>query len=119
MPAARFETKAGSGSGAGYERWRSWEYRPSTERDGKEDVYVPHHRLLAIVECYSASTPLWAIFADLDGSDVHHENALKWDNRGENIEVVDHREHARRHASRASETATPDASGDLEVPADD
>jgi hypothetical protein len=116
---ARFETKAGSGSGAGYERWRSWEYRPSTERDGKEDVYVPHHRLLAIVECYSATTPLWAIFADLDGSDVHHENGLKWDNRAENIEVVEHGEHAALHASTASETPTPGAGGDLEVTAND
>ena len=119
MPGARFETKAGSGSGAGYERWRSWERRPHTERDGKEDVYVAHHRLLAVVECYAASTPLWAIFADLDGSDVHHENGLKWDNRRENIEVVDHGEHAAMHASTASETPTPDAGGDLEVPADD
>lgn len=54
MPAARFETKVGSGSGAGYERWRSYEYRPSTDPDGKEDVYVAHHRLLAVVECYPA-----------------------------------------------------------------
>ena len=119
MPGARFETKAGSGSGAGYERWRSWERRPHTEREGKEDVYVAHHRLLAVVECYAASTPLWAIFADLDGSDVHHENGLKWDNRGENIEVVDHGEHAAMHASTAPERPTPEAGGVTEVPADD
>ena len=115
MP-VRFETKAGSGTGAGYERWRSWEYRPSTERDGKEDVYVAHHRLLAVVECYAASTPLWAILADLDGKDVHHENELKWDNRPSNLEVVEHGEHSRMHATASR---TPDAEATMEVPADD
>jgi len=118
MP-ARFETKRGSGSGSVYERWRSYEHRPSTERDGKEDVYVAHHRLLAVVECYEISTPLWAIFADLDGKDVHHENGVKWDNRSENIEVVGHGEHAAMHATTVSETTSPDAGGVTEVPADD
>jgi len=113
---ARFETKAGSGTGAGYERWRSWEYRPSTECDGKEDVYVAHHRLLAVVECYAASTPLWAILADLDGKDVHHENELKWDNRPSNLEVVEHGEHSRMHATASR---TPDAEATMEIPADD
>ena len=119
MPGARFETKAGSDSGAGYERWRSYEYRPSTEIEEKEDVYVAHHRLLAVVECYAASMPIGAILRDLDGKDVHHENGVKWDNRPSNIETIDHGEHAAMHASTASETPTPDAGGDLEVPADD
>ena len=119
MSGARFETKPGSDSGSGYERWRSYEFRPSTDVKGKEDVYVAHHRLLAVVECYAASTPLWAILADLDGKDVHHANAVKWDNRPENIETIDHGEHAALHATTASETPTPDAGRVEEVPADD
>jgi len=115
MSGARFETKSGSDSGAGYERWRSYESRPSTPVEGKEDVYVAHHRLLAVVECYAASTPTWAILADLHGKDVHHENGVKWDNRASNIEVVGHGEHARRHAA----SPTPEVTADLEVPADD
>ena len=46
---ARFETKAGADNGAGYERWRSYELRPSTAADGKEEVYVTHHQLLVVL----------------------------------------------------------------------
>lgn len=116
---ARFETKAGSGSGAGYERWRSYEDRRTTEVEGKEDVYVPHHRLLAVVECYAESTPLWAILADLDGKDVHHENGIKWDNRPENIETIEHGAHAALHGGTASRAPTPEATRTNEVAADD
>ena len=49
MSGARFETKPGSDSGASYERWLFYEERPSTPVEGKEDVYVAHHRLLAVV----------------------------------------------------------------------
>ena len=119
MPVARFETKGGDGSGAGYERWRSWERRPSSDVDGKEDVYVPHHRLLAVVECYPETMPIGAILRDLDGKDVHHENSVKWDNRPSNIEVLGHGEHTKLHASTAAATPTPDAGGDRGVPSDD
>ena len=119
MPGARFETKGGDGSGAGYERWRSWERRPSSDVDGKEDVYVPHHRLLAVVGCYADTMRIGAILRDLDGKDVHHENSVKWDNRPSNIEVLGHGEHSKLHASMATATATPDAGGVRGVPADD
>ena len=119
MTGARFETKPGSGTGSGYERWRSYEDRPSTDIEGKEDVYVAHHRLLAVVECYAASTPLWAILADLDGKDVHHKNGVKWDNRPSNIEPIEHGAHSALHGSEAAATPTPDAGTETEVPADD
>ena len=114
----RFETKAGAGSGAGYERWRSYELRPSTATDGKEDVYVAHHRLLAVVECYPSTMSLEAILRDLDGKDVHHRNGIKWDNHSSNLEPIDHGEHAKLHAAMVS-TPTPSAGGVSEVPAGD
>ncbi|QLG62862.1 hypothetical protein [Halorarum salinum] len=98
---ARFETKGGHGSGAGYERWRSYEFRPHTPRRGKEDVYVPHHRLLAVVACYPPDMPIEDILADLDGKDVHHsspevegDRGVKWDNRPSCLHVIDHAEHS-------------------------
>lgn len=114
---ARFETKPGAGSGAGYERWRSYEMRPSTAAEGKEDVYVAHHRLLAVVECYPSQMSIEAILRDLDGKDVHHRNGIKWDNRPSNLEPIDHGEHSRLHASSVSTPAA--VASRVEVPADD
>ena len=95
QPYARFEhAKPGDGSGAGYERWRSTEHRPHTPGDRREDVYVAHHRLLAVVECYPLEMPLSEILDDLSEKDVHHANGVKWDNRPGNIEPVEHARHA-------------------------
>lgn len=81
-------------SGAGYERWRSYEFRPHTARQGKEDVYVPVHRLTAVVSCFDSGTPLSCIFETLDGADVHHESGIPFDNRPDNLTVVDHGTHS-------------------------
>lgn len=71
LKAATFDTHH-----KGYERWRS----------GKD--YVAHHRLLAVVK-YGLQ--------GIRGKDVHHKNGISWDNRIENIEVVDPDEHQRHH----------------------
>jgi hypothetical protein len=57
-------------TGGGYERVRSYEYRPHTARQGKEDVYASIHRLCAVAWCF----PDGATAADIDlrGKDVHH-----------------------------------------------
>ncbi|WP_435073496.1 hypothetical protein [Halorubrum sp. HHNYT27] len=52
-------------SGAGYERWRSTEHRPYTATSGREDVYVAHHRLPAVVECYPVDEPIESVLDDL------------------------------------------------------
>lgn len=98
---ARFETKAGTGTGAGYERWRSKEHRPHTPGTASEDVYVAHHRLLAVVACYPADMAVADILAHMADKDVHHDApevdpdaGVKWDNRPEAIRVVEHGRHA-------------------------
>ncbi|WP_245626064.1 HNH endonuclease [Haloparvum sedimenti] len=64
----------------GYEFWQS------RTKDGLKHLYV--HRLLAVSE-YG--------FDAVCGQVVHHKNEVKWDNRAENIEVMDTREHTRLH----------------------
>lgn len=73
---ARFETRCD-----GYERWRSWD-----SEDGNQYVLV--HRLLAVAE-YG--------FKVVDGKHVHHRNGVQFDNRPENLELLDPSEHHRGH----------------------
>lgn len=109
QPYATFETKPRAwlpnqerwDSGGGYERWRSYEYRPHTLGGRKEDVYAPHHRLLAVVACYPLEMPLSEILDDLHGKDVHHTMGVEWLNFGESpnfdepgLEVIDHGRHS-------------------------
>lgn len=108
---ATFETKpsviysdGSRDSGGGYERWRSTERREYTPGDRREDVYVYHHRLLALVSCYPLDMPLEQIFEDLRGGDVHHESGVEWDNRPDNLSVLDHGEHSSVTASAPSRT---------------
>lgn len=107
-PWARFETKPSPvysdgtrDSGGGYERWRSYEHRPETRGTNKEDVYVAHHRLLAVVACYPADMPVGEILADLHGKDIHHtapeadgDRGVEWDNRPACLQVISHGRHA-------------------------
>lgn len=50
--------------------------------------YVAVHRLLAVAEFG---------FDAVSDNIVHHKNGLKWDNRRENIELMEHNEHASHH----------------------
>lgn len=118
---ARFETKPGSRSG-GYERWRSYEFRAHTPGSGKEDVYLYHHRLLALLN-FPLSMPISECLQEMSGSDVHHENGIKWDNRPDNLTLLDHGEHARLTNSAPSQAEqrafAEDARGGLDEPGGD
>jgi len=35
-----------------------------------------------------------------NGYDVHHQNEVQWDNRPENLEVIEHGEHRKKHAKQ-------------------
>ncbi len=65
----------------GYECWRHM-------IDGKNH-YVAVHRLAAVAE-YG--------FDEVAGKDIHHRNAIKWDNRPQNLVPEDKVEHCRDHA---------------------
>jgi len=47
-----------------------------------------HHRLIAVAEHG---------FDALDGKVVHHKNGVKWDNRPENLELMNQSDHVREH----------------------
>lgn len=58
---------------------------------GEEDAFAVH-RLAAVA---------WFGFDEVADSHCHHENQIPWDNREENLEVVDAEEHGRMHATQA------------------
>jgi hypothetical protein len=60
----------------------------SGDGDGGSDL-VRLHRLLAVAK-YGIE--------DVEDKVVHHKNRVKWDNRPENIELMDADEHSRHHA---------------------
>lgn len=63
-------TRSRYDTGGGYEHARSYEYRPHTARQGKEDVYASIHRLCAVAWCFPDGATAEDI--DLRGKDVHH-----------------------------------------------
>lgn len=70
----------------GYERWRN-QYRDD-DGEKQEDV-VGIHRLAAIA---------WCGFGKLGpGVVVHHVNGIPWDNRQENIVLMDRSSHSTLH----------------------
>lgn len=51
------------------------------------------HRLVAIAE--------WG-YDEVDGKQVHHKNSIPWDNRGDNLQLIDsHSEHMKLHGAQA------------------
>jgi len=81
-------------TGGGYELWRSNEERAGYPDGKKYDVYVSVHRLLAVVACYSEHWSVAEINADMVDKDVHHESGVPWDNRPDEITVMEHGRHA-------------------------
>ena len=65
-------------TGGGYEMWRDF-------ITGRQ---VSVHRLLAVSEFG---------FDEVCGKVVHHQNKIRWDNRGDNIELMSRSEHAKHH----------------------
>ena len=74
--AAHFRTRKD-----GYERW--------SDHSNGENAKVYVHRLLAVAEFG---------FGETTGGDVHHRNGVPWDNRPDNIELIDKESHGRMHA---------------------
>lgn len=115
-------------SGAGYERWRSYECRPETSGTEKEHVYVAHHRLLAVIACYPEDMPLSEILTDLRGKEVHHNCpdaegnwGIPWDNRHDVLEPVDGYVHSmitNVQLRAFAEDAKRQAFGEREIAAD-
>jgi len=91
VPYADFRT-----SNTGYERWHC-----TTNQE-----YVKSHRLLAVAK-YG--------FEAVKGKHVHHKNGLSWDNRPENIELVDEKKHQQIHQSKVD----ADLCGELRRQAND
>lgn len=96
-----YDRRGRQDTGGGYERWRSYESRPETAGDRKEDVYVAHHRLLAVVACYPDDMAVGEILDHLADKDVHHtapeverDVGVPWDNRPGAIQVVEHGRHS-------------------------
>lgn len=86
-PKAQFETKR-----TGYERWTT-----KTPDGEQHSIYV--HQLVAIAD----GAPPEKVFSEGEYH-VHHRNNIPWDNRPENLELLDGREHLSRHsAERAAE----------------
>lgn len=120
---AKFYTKPVSPghTGGGYELWRSTEHRAATAGAGKEDVYVAHHRLLALVACYPIEMPIEDVLDDLRGKDVHHTSGVPWDNRPGNLKVVAHGRHSEITNSQIrawAEDAKREAEADADQPLD-
>lgn len=76
----RFEIR-----GDGYARIRTWEACEERER------YVYEHQLVAIAD---GADP-HKVFSD-GAFHVHHQNRRRFDNRHENLEIVENEEHSRQ-----------------------
>jgi len=85
-----------------------YEYWASKEGEDRTNLIVYVHRLLAIAEHGFDAV------ADVD---VHHCNGVPWDNRPENIELMDKAEHAQHHSKEYwSSQASAEAGPEIELP---
>ena len=73
-----------------YNSDNGYEYFKNYHR-GKNYIFN-HHQLLAI---HKGADP-YKVFSNGE-YDVHHKNEIPWDNRVENIELIEHGEHRRHH----------------------
>jgi RNA polymerase-binding transcription factor DksA len=94
--AATFRFKAGSAdhTGGGYPRWRSYERGAHAPGATKRTVFVPVHRLLALVACVDAAVPIGEAAARVGSMDVHHEMEMPSANLPDELELLGHAEHA-------------------------
>lgn len=79
---------------AGYEYWASKEL----DGDGRTNRIVYVHRLLAVAE-YG--------FDAVANNHVHHRDGVPWDNRPENVELLDRKEHGSIHANQRHHGVNP------------
>jgi transposase len=68
-----------------------WHIGVHTHYNGQ---FYPVHRLLAIAE-FGAE--------EVADKEVHHKNGIPWDNRPDNLEILDPVTHSRRHAGRVED----------------
>jgi len=78
--------------GTGTQGYERWEIRTP---DGKAVPRV--HQLLLIADGVDPHK----VF-DPD-TDIHHQNGVRWDNRPDNLELVDHADHASHHGKLSEE----------------
>jgi hypothetical protein len=84
LPWVPFRTEESGSQSEGYEKWR----HAVNYEDGRIDHRLSHHRLLAVAEFG---------FDAVCDMHVHHKNEIKWDNRPENLEIVEPSEHIEYH----------------------
>lgn len=85
LPWVPVRTMPENSQSSGYFRWVTHVYDDNGDR---KKHYINVHRLVAVAE--------HGVDA-VNGMDVHHENGIKWDNRPENLELMEPGEHTKKH----------------------
>lgn len=81
---------------ANYEKHGSFHQHDGYEyfRSSGEGILI--HRLVMVAECGMEA---------LRGNDVHHQNGVRWDNRPENLQLMDRGEHISHHRQKQISSA--------------